>query len=234
MNSAGTINAGDAAMDKMNEPSRPWWPVGLALLGLVGALLIGGVLVARQLRPPIGVEPAPQAAPVAQPTSAAPAVPAVTAVVGAAPTSASGATSVSLPGVRVASSPLEAEVEDAYYRYLQVYADAVLNLDTSRLREVLDGGALQSVVAEVEDRKARGVPLKVIEDERLLAFGPVSDTQATLIDEYTSRSVLVDPSTKQPLPRTSPPTRVRQTYVFRKVDGVWKIVDGTREVIGER
>src|SRR5579884_1681791 len=129
MNSAGTINAGDAVMDNMNEPSRRWWPVGLALLALVGVLLIGGVLVARQLRPPIGVQPAPQAPSVAQPTAAVAATPAATAAVGSAPATVAGATSASVPGVRVATSPLEREVEDAYYRYLQVYADAVLNLD---------------------------------------------------------------------------------------------------------
>lgn len=133
----------------------------------------------------------------------------------------------------MATSPLEREIEDAYYRYLQVYSDAVLNLDTSRLSEVLDGEALRSVAEEVDDRKASGRPLKVIEDDRLIAFGPVTETQASLIDEYTSRSVVVDANTKQPLPRTSPPTRIRQTYVFRKLDGTWKIVDGTREILGE-
>jgi hypothetical protein len=134
----------------------------------------------------------------------------------------------------VATSPLEREIEDAFYRYLQVYGESVLKLDTSRLPEVLDGPALQSVIEEVSDRKARGRPLKVIEDDRLVGFGSVGETQASVLDEYTSRSVIVDANTNQPLPRTSPPTRVRQTYVFRKINGVWKIVDGTREVLGEK
>jgi hypothetical protein len=108
-----------------------------------------------------------------------------------------------------------------------------LSLDTSRLSEVLGGEALRSVTEEVNDRKANGRPLKVIEDDRLLAFGPVTETQASLIDEYTSRSVVVDMHTSQPLARKSPPTWIRQTYVFRKVDGTWRIVDGTREVLGE-
>src|SRR5579885_3093833 len=97
----------DTGTEATSDPRRPWWPVGLALLGLVAVVLVGGV--------------------------------------GAAPTAAA-----TLPGVRVATSPLEREIEDAYYRSLQVYSDALLNLDTSRLSEVLDGEALRSVAEEVD------------------------------------------------------------------------------------
>lgn len=233
MSSEGTLNVGDAVVENVNEPRRPWWLVGLALLGLVVVLLVGAVLIGRQLRPSVGVEPAPQAPVAAQATNPAAVAPGPTAPA-AAPTAVSGATSAPPAGVRIANSPLEREIEDAFHRYLQVYSEAVLNLDTTRLSQVLDGEALQAVTEEVNDRRARARPLKVIEDDRLVAFGPVTDTQATLLDEYTSRSVVVDATTGHDLPRTSPPARVRQTYVLRKIGDVWKIVDGTREVLGER
>ena len=234
MNPDERLSRRGTGTEATSAPRRPWWPVGLALLGLVAVVLVGAVLLDRQLRPRVGVEPTPAVPAAAQTPSV---LPSPTALTTASPTvggvAAAPTATATLPRVRVATSPLEREIEDAYYRYLQVYSDAVLNLDTSRLSEVLDGEALRSVTEEVDDRKAKGRPLKVIEDDRLIAFVPVAETQASLIDEYTSRSVVVDANTKQPLPRTSPPTRIRQTYVFRKLDGTWKIVDGTREILGE-
>nr|MDA8218666.1 hypothetical protein [Dehalococcoidales bacterium] len=128
---------------------------------------------------------------------------------------------------------LELEIEAAYEDYLRVYSEAVLNLDTSHLNEVLAGQALQLVTDEVNGLVAGGRPVKIIEDERMVALGGVTETSATVVDEYVSRSVYVDPSTKQPLPRTGPPMRVRQSYELRKVNGAWKIIDGTRETLGE-
>jgi hypothetical protein len=205
------------------EQRRPYWAVGLALLGVVIAVLAAAVLLDQRLRPRVGIEPVPTIA--AAPTTAA--APTARAI----PTATSAP--VAAPERSTANTPLEREIEGAYQRYVQIYSEAVLNLDTSRLGEVLDGDALQLVTAEVNDRKVAGRPLKVIEDDRLIAIGPVTDTSGSLIDEYTSRSVTVDMVTKQPLPRTSPPTRIRQVYTFRKAIGTWKIVDGTREVLGE-
>jgi hypothetical protein len=137
------------------------------------------------------------------------------------------------PNVQVADTPTTREVEAAYGRFLQVYGDAAMNLDTAHLNEVLDGQALQWVTEEINGLKAGGRPVKIIVDNHQIAFGPVSDNSATLIDEYLSRSVYADPVTKEPLPRTGPPNRVRQSYEFRKIGGVWKIVDGSREDLGE-
>lgn len=229
----------NARAGSSTEPRRPYWAVGLALLALVSAVVIGAFLLDRQVRPRVGIEPAPTPASALQAPasrSGAPS-PSSTAPPAASPTAgtaALGPTPAASPTRwPTTTSPLEREIEDAYQRYLQIYSEAVLNLDTSHLSEVLDGRALQLVTAEVNDLKARGRPVKIIENDRLIALSRVTDTSATLIDEYTSRSVLVDPTTKQPLPRTGPPTRIRQSYEFRKVDGVWKIVDGTREVLGE-
>src|SRR5579883_2360794 len=178
-------DTGDTGTEATSDPRRPWWPVGLVLLGLVAVVLVGAVLLDRRFRPRVGVEPAPSVPAAAQMRSVAPSPTALTTAsptvggIGAAPTA-----TATPPGVRVATSPLEREIEDAYYRSLQVYSDALLNLDTSHLSEVFDGEALRLVTEEVNDRRARGRPLKVIEDDRALAFGRVTDTSATLIDDY--------------------------------------------------
>lgn len=217
---------------------RPYLVVGVVLLGVVAAVLIGAFLLDHQLHPRVGIESVPTLAVIAQGTPIPTVEHSVTALpVGTIPTAVPAATAPvgtpESPELRVATSPLEREIESIYYRYLQVYSDAVLNLDASRLAEVLDGRALQLVTEEVNELKANGTPVKIIEDDRVIAFGRVTDMSATLIDEYTSRSVYVDPNTHQPLPRTGAPTRIRQSYEFRKISGVWKVVDGTRQVLGE-
>lgn len=223
----------DASPDP--ERRRPFWVVGLVLLGLVVAMLGGAFLLDRQLRPGVGIEAAlttgastPTLAsggtrpPTDQPTAPAGQVPAAAAT----PTE-------TVAVVRIASSPLEREIEAAFQRYLQIYSQAVWELDATHLHDVLAGQALRWVTDEVNQLKAEGRPVKIVEEERKVALARVTETSATVVDDYVSHSVYVDPQTKQPLPRTKPPTRVRQSYELRKIDGIWKIVDGTREVLSE-
>lgn len=231
-----TLGETQAGADVSTEPRRPYWAVGLVLLAAVLVVLAAAFLLDRQLRPRVGIEATattPALAQASTPPTAAPSPTVPAAATPTAPAAAAPTVVASPTGLPVASSPLEREIEAAYERYLRVYSDAVLNLDTSHLSEVLDGKALQLVTDEVNELKAKGRPVKIIEDDRAIALSRVTDTSATLVDEYTSRSVFADPNTKQPLPRTGPPTRIRQSYEFRKIDGVWKIVDGTREVLGE-
>lgn len=224
MSSEGTLNVGDAAMENVNEPRRPWWPVGLALLGLVVVLLVGAVLVARQLRPPVGVEPAPQAPTVAQATSPAVAAPAVATVVVAAPTAVSGVTSDSLPGVRVANSPLEREIEDAYLRYWEVLKQAYLSLDTSRLSEVMAGAELSRQEQQIRDLRSKGRAAKLEVDHRI-AFANVAEERAVVYDEYLNRSVFLDAATKQELPTKEQPQTEKTSFEMRKINGSWKVID---------
>lgn len=217
------------------ERRRPFWVVGLVLLGLVVAVLAGALLLDRQLRPGVGIEPVPTtgtATPI--PGSGGGRAPTERPIFPTAQVPDVAATPIErIGGVPIASSPLEREVEAAFQNYLQVCSQAVWELDTSHLHEVLAGEALRWVTDEVNQLKADGRPVKIIEEERKVALARVTETSATVVDDYVSRSVYVDPQTRQPLPRTKPPTRVRQSYELRKIDGTWKIVDGTREVLGE-
>ncbi len=239
-----TLNQETLRTNLGREHRRPYWLIGLALLGLVVILLAGAFLLDRQLRPRVGIESPPAVATAVRPTSAPVAIVPPTVPASPAPTTqpapastattAAGVPTTEVPGgPRVATSPLEQEIEVAYQNYLRVYSEAVLNLDANHLSEVLAGQALQLVTDEVNGLKARGRPVKIVEDDRVVALGRVTETSATVVDEYVSRSVYIDPGTMQPLPRTGPPSRVRQSYELRKLNGVWKVVDGTRETLGE-
>ena len=251
------VGSEDALRDSPRETEaegqgRPrYWLIGGVMLGLIAALIAGAFLLNERFRPRVGIEPAPSVV-VARATPGGPAaaVPLVvlpsatvppTAAAAPTPTVTTGPTAGTVAGAVTSPSPARTtpgetpaqEVEQAYQKYLQIYSDAVWNLDTRLLGEVLDGQALTLVTDEVNQLKSSGRPVKVIEDDRQTVVVRASDTTATLVDEYTSRSVYANPKTRQLLPRDTPPVRVRQSYEFRKTVGVWKIVDGTREVLGE-
>src|SRR5437588_649952 len=73
------------------------------------------------------------------PAVAPPAVPGPAAVTAAAPAVASVVASPQASGFRVATSPLEQEIEQAYLHYWDVRTAAYLSLDTSQLGEVMAG-----------------------------------------------------------------------------------------------
>jgi hypothetical protein len=241
---------GSPRVDDTEAKTPPrFWLVGLVMLGLIVVVIGGAFLLNERFRPRVGIEPAPSvAAPRATARVPAVAIPTVVSPSAAlAPTATIAQTSPTVTAI-AASTPftgaiptadptqseaLKKEVEQAFQRYLQVYSDAVWNLDASHLQDVLDGQALILVTDEVNQLKSSGRPVKIIEDDRQTAVVRAFNTTATLVDEYTSRSVYADPKTRLLLPRDNPPLRVRQSYEFRKMDGVWKIVDGTREELGE-
>ncbi|MFN8472168.1 MAG: hypothetical protein U0822_08270 [Anaerolineae bacterium] len=203
---------------------RPYWVTGVAILAVIGVIVVAGVWLANWFRPQVSVEPAqPLPAAVATTAPRATQVPAAAAAPSVTPTKGR---------LAVANTPLEREVEAAYLNYWRVYTDAMLNLDDSHLNEVLSGDALGWVRDEVRSAKADGRPVK-IDVDHAYALTRTTPTSSTVVDQYVSRSVYVDPQTKQPLPRTDPPRRVQQSFDMQKMDGMWKVVGGSREVLGE-
>jgi len=126
--------------------------------------------------------------------------------------------------------PLELrhEIEDAYVRYWRVTADAALTLDPSQLPEVAAGDRLEREQEEIAQLLAEGRARKVIVD---LQFRVVraTETTATVYDDFKNLSYAVDRNTKAPLVE---PPRAAEIHVvsfeMQKIDGVWKVVDGTR------
>lgn len=200
------------------QSGRRVWMIGLVLLGVVVAILLGAFVLDDLFRPKVDTIPVSTS---------------VAASSTATPTAVSSAPAPATPDLQVANSPEAKAIEAAYQRYQEVYSQAIYNLDTSHLSEVLDGQALQWVTDEVNGLKAKGWRARVITDDHAIAFGPITSDSATLVDRYANLSVYVDPNTGQDMPRTTPPTRIQQSVEFRKINGVWKIVGGTRTVLSE-
>ena len=220
------------------EHRRPYWLIGLALLGLVVILLAGAFLLDRQLRPRVGIESPPAVATATRPTNAPVAVVPPTLPATAAPTTqpapastattAAGAPTTEAPGgPRVATSPLEQEIEAAYLHYWDVLAQAYLDTDTSHLGEVMSDPELSRQDKEIQDLKSQGRAAKLVAEHRI-AFAKVSPESAVIYDEYLNRSVFVDPTTKQERPTSAPPETEKISFEMRKIDGTWRVVDGTR------
>lgn len=208
------------------QPRRPYWLVGLVLLALVVAMLVGAFILDKQLRPQVGIEGSPAAT-----------IQQVTAVPAGGPTTQSQAEATAVNAAPVAGSsgdatkntvPPEREVEQAYLKYWDVYAEAMLTLDTTRLPEVAAGERLKQAVGEVEKLKAQGKAAKIQIEHKYFVFD-VTNKTATVHDEYVNSSYAVDPNTKQPVGAPGESERLVDSYFFERTDGVWKVVSGVRQ-----
>lgn len=207
------------------ERRRPFWVAGLALLGLVVAMLVGAFLLDQQLRPGVGIEP----------TSAVPAAGKATDTTQAGRQPTSPAAGISTPVITAtqagggAATPSGAqEVEQAYLKYWEVYSEAMYTLRTSRLSEVAAGERLEQAVVEVEKLKAQGKAAKIDVEHHFFVFDATANS-AKVHDEYVNNSYAIDPETKQPVGAPGKSESIIDTYFLERIDGVWKVVRGVRE-----
>jgi galactokinase len=200
-------------------------------VALIAVLLVGGWYAGQHFRARVGIEPAAGASMTsgAAPATAQVAAPAaVGAASSAAPTVASAAAaSPSASAFRMATSPLEQEVEQAYLHYWDVRKEAFLNLDASLLGQVEAGAKLSRDQQQVEDFKAQGHAARLDVDHRI-AIVKADPSRAIVYDEYLNKSVFVDAATKQDIPTASPPATEKISVDLQKMDGVWKVVDGAQ------
>lgn len=141
------------------------------------------------------------------------------------------ATRTPLPVVSPTAAPsVEQEVSEAYLKYWEVYADAVFNLDESRLTEVMTGPDLERTREELEGLRQRGRAAKIAVEHNyvILELDPVAGT-ATVRDEYANRSYQVDANTKEMVGQPAPGTVIRDTYFLVREGGTWKVRDGIRQ-----
>ncbi|MFZ6002949.1 MAG: hypothetical protein ACOYXM_03365 [Actinomycetota bacterium] len=153
---------------------------------------------------------------------------------GAAPTTTDGAlvtSTTSTAPERQASTTttayaptsVEGEVEAAYLRSWDVYADAVYNLelDEQKLAEVYAGDYLATVTAEIEARvqEARAALVRVEHD---YSVEVVDDTTAAVVDRYRNHQVLIDPRSKQPV-EPDPDEEVVDVITLTLIGGEWKV-----------
>ena len=213
----------------------PFWAVGAILFGVVLVILVAAFYLNNRLRPPTTIEanssvataPSASVPPTPIPTTA-PASAAAPAVATSAPTTTAGPTIAVPSGVRVAQSPEEREIEAAYLHYWQVRSAALLNLDTSHLADVMADPELTRDIKQVDDLKAQSKAARVVITQHSIAFLKVAPDQAEIYDEYVNQSYLVDPQSKQPFGTPGPGGVAKVSYQLQKIDGVWKVTDGTR------
>ena len=199
--------------------------VTAALVAVVALLLAGGWYAGQHFRGRVGTEPA---AGLAAPSAAAvaPAGVAATAITAASP-AASAAAAPGASMFRVASTPLEQEIEQAYLHYWDIRRQAYLNLDPSILTKVEAGAKLAREQRQLEDFKAQGRAARLDVDHRIAIVKATADS-AIVYDEYLNKSVFVDAQTQQDIPTASPPAVEKISVDLQKVDGIWKAVDGAQ------
>jgi hypothetical protein len=129
------------------------------------------------------------------------------------------------PGANPSPSPTSTDVrvqsEQAYLHYWDVYANSMLNLDASRLPDVLAEAALQNHRQQVEAQRTKNQPVRIrVEHDYRITV--VSTDAVSIEDNYRNHSVRLDPKTMQPVEK-DPDERVRATYTLKKVNGIWKV-----------
>jgi hypothetical protein len=124
-------------------------------------------------------------------------------------------------------------VSEAYDHYFEVRTDALYNLDPAPLDAVAAGDVLAGLRQSIEEDRAAGRALKTDVHHDYLVVRLQGD-DADLVDSYEDSSIYVDPTSKQPLPGEVAPASpdvapvVSIVYRFRRFNGVWKVISGTR------
>ncbi len=249
MDEPGTEQPDTAEAGQTSYLRLPWPQVALGLVGIVVVALAIGLFANRYLRLQVGLVSTPVAAltPVPPATPAPP--PATSPPVGAAPTPAPTQLAQTLPSAtatphRETPTPTEAlpavtpsarptldpvqvaEVSAAYDRYWQVRSEALLDLDKTRLPEVMGGDHLNSIAQLVDQLQGENRAIKTDVDHDSHVVGVKGDA-AEVADDYISNSFYVDPVTKHPLSEPGS-DELRVLYRMAKFNGTWRVVDSVR------
>ena len=205
----------------LNETSngRPYWPIALALVVGVAALVTAGVMLSSRFRTPVGVQPAPSIGIAASLVASSPA---------AAPAVSVGTNLQSQvqPSSSTSPSPaLAKEIEQAYLHYWDVRTQAYLNDDASHLSDVMAGAELSRAEKQIEDLTSHGRAGKLDVEHHMLVVSAAPD-KAVIYDEYLNKSVFLNAATKQEIATSAPPSTEKISYNLQKIDGAWKVVDG--------
>ena len=120
---------------------------------------------------------------------------------------------------------VEGEVEAAYLKSWDVYADAVYNLrlDEAALAEVYADPLLQVQLTEIASRVSAGRAALVRVEHRYRIEMTGADT-ALVIDRYVNHQVLIDPETKRPT-EADPNSTIIDAFSAREIDGEWQFYD---------
>lgn len=118
---------------------------------------------------------------------------------------------------------VEGQVEAAYLKSWDVYADAVYNLDLDEdaLAEVYTEESLSNKVDEIRRRISDGRAGHARIDHNYEVV-VVDDTTAHVVDRFINHQVLIDPASKQPV-EADPNEELLFNFKMKKTDGAWKV-----------
>jgi hypothetical protein len=121
---------------------------------------------------------------------------------------------------------LAEEVGKAYETFWQVRSQALLELDTTHLDEVMDGDYLLNVQRRIDELRQEGHAIKTQVTLNYLVIQATPD-KAKVIDDYKDNSVYVEIGTEDPL--TAPVNdQSRVLYELQNTAGIWKVIDSVR------
>jgi len=127
-----------------------------------------------------------------------------------------------------ATPPIEQEVSEAYLRYWDTYAEALLNLDPGLAEAAASGEELQRIREEIQTLRSQGVALRVVVEHNSVVL-EASENSGVVFDEIVNNSFYVDPETKEPPVGSGSGEILRDTFYFEKIDGRWVVVRSTRQ-----
>src|SRR6266851_1387349 len=239
----------DAETDQATPYMRLPWPLVAAGLIAILAIVLGiGVFANRYLRPQVGLIPTPEPAVVAAPPPVTSTPQVATSVPTPAPTvvvqAPAALTATPRPIAAAASSTplvvasltpsalptvepaLADEVGRAYLMFWRVSSQALLELDTTHLSEVMDGDYLINIEQLIDQLRSenRAIKTQVVLDYTVIQA--TVDT-ARVVDYYKDDSVYVKIGTEEPL-STSTADQLSVLYRLRKFPDGWKVVDSVR------
>jgi hypothetical protein len=118
---------------------------------------------------------------------------------------------------------VEGQIEAAYLRSWDVYAQAVydLELDEAALAEVYAEDHLQTKRDEVQRRIDEG-RASWVRIEHDYTIQQIDSSTAAVIDRYRNHQVLIDPVTKAPV-EADPDADVIDLVTLKLVEGRWKV-----------
>ncbi|MFL6204991.1 MAG: hypothetical protein ACJ739_06540, partial [Acidimicrobiales bacterium] len=123
---------------------------------------------------------------------------------------------------------VKGQVEAAYLKSWDVYADAVydLVLDEAALAEVYGDELLKVTRAEIQRRidERRAALVEVDHD---YSIDLTADDKAVLVDRYVNHQVLIDPETKKPI-EADPNTAIADAFDLRREGARWIVVNQVR------
>jgi hypothetical protein len=124
------------------------------------------------------------------------------------------------------SPELAAEVSSAYQQYWQIRAEALYDLDSSRLQEVMAGEHLAAAEELIAQLRSEGRAIRTDVTHNYVVL-EATQTRAEIADEYTDDSIYVDMTSRQSL--TGPVgALVKEQYQMDKIDGSWRVVNLVR------